>query len=261
MNLLLRPLAATGIQLSPAGLGTVKIGRNQGVKYPSAFDLPSDLAVCGLLDTAQTLGINWLDTAPAYGTSEARLGKLIRRRDWIIASKTGEEFADGKSHFDFTAAHTERSINRSLERFQTDWLDIIFIHSNGEDLHIIEHTGCLAALVRAKEAGKIRAIGMSCKSAEGAIAALPYVDCLMLTLNPDYCADIPAIQAAHAHGKAVIIKKAFGSGHLTRTYSIDALAEYAFRQPITAITTGTLNPAHLTENVRAIARAVRAHPL
>lgn len=256
-----RPLANTGIQLSTAGLGTVKIGRNQGVKYPNTFDLPNDRHVIELLDTAQSLGINWLDTAPAYGISEQRLGKLIKRHEWIIASKTGEEFENHQSSFDFSAAHTTQSIHRSLQRLNTDYIDIIFIHSDGNDLKILQQTDCLDALYRAKKEGKIRAIGMSCKTVEGALFAIPYVDALMLTLNPHYTNDIPAIQATHQAGKAVIIKKAFGSGHLTQQYSIPELADYAFTQPITAITTGTLNPQHLIENCHAIASATVNHPL
>src|SRR5690606_39506858 len=75
-----RPLGNTGLQASPLGLGTVKIGRNQGVKYPSGFDLPDDGQVRDLLALARGLGINLLDTAPAYGTSEERLGPLPQGR-------------------------------------------------------------------------------------------------------------------------------------------------------------------------------------
>ena len=61
----LRPLGATGLAVSPLGLGTVKFGRNAGVKYPRPFDLPSDQQALTLLETAWELGINLLDTAPA----------------------------------------------------------------------------------------------------------------------------------------------------------------------------------------------------
>ena len=51
----LRPLGSTGIQVSPLGLGTVKIGRNQQVKYPSLFAIPDDRAVAELLALARDL--------------------------------------------------------------------------------------------------------------------------------------------------------------------------------------------------------------
>ena len=55
--MLKRPLGSTGIDVSVLGLGTVKIGRNQQVKYPSGFELPDDKAVIELFELAQSLEI------------------------------------------------------------------------------------------------------------------------------------------------------------------------------------------------------------
>ena len=103
-----RPLGSTGLTVSPLGLGTVKLGRDQGVKYPTGFTIPGDEEARLLLAQARELGINLIDTAPAYGRSEERLGPLLRgqRDEWVIVSKVGEEFEEGLSHFDFSAAHT-----------------------------------------------------------------------------------------------------------------------------------------------------------
>src|SRR5882672_8748483 len=83
---------------SVLGLGTVKFGRNRNVRYPGGdgFALPSDREIETLLDVAVECGINVLDTAPAYGASEERLGKLLgaRRREFFLMTKTGEEFVD-----------------------------------------------------------------------------------------------------------------------------------------------------------------------
>ena len=73
----LRHLGNTGIKVSPLGLGTVKLGRNQQVKYPHGFTLPDDKTVKELLALTWDLGINLIDTAPAYGNSEERLGALL----------------------------------------------------------------------------------------------------------------------------------------------------------------------------------------
>ena len=73
----LRPLGDTGLQVSALGLGTVKLGRDQGVKYPSGFTIPDDREARALLDLARDLGINLIDTAPDYGRSEERLGPLL----------------------------------------------------------------------------------------------------------------------------------------------------------------------------------------
>jgi len=72
-----RPIALTDVELSSLTLGTVKFGRNQSVKYPGSFDLPRDKEITTLLSQAQEQGITTLDTAPAYGISEERLGALL----------------------------------------------------------------------------------------------------------------------------------------------------------------------------------------
>ena len=169
----LRPLGNTGLKVSAIGLGTVKLGRNREVKYPGNFDLPDDRSAAALLAQARELGINLIDTAPAYGSSEERLGKLLRgqRRHWLICSKVGEEFAQGRSHFDFSPQHIRHSVQRSLRRLNTDVIDILLIHSDGSDLQIIEQTDALDELVQLKNEGLIRSFGMSTKTVAGGLAA------------------------------------------------------------------------------------------
>ena len=81
-----RELGSTGLQVSPLALGTVKLGRNTHVKYPADFELPDDTGVVQLLEAAADCGINLIDTAPAYGASEERLGRLLPgdRQNWVI---------------------------------------------------------------------------------------------------------------------------------------------------------------------------------
>ena len=125
-----RPLGSTGLRVSPLGLGTVKLGRDQGVKYPNGFTIPDDAAASALLRQARELGINLIDTAPAYGNSEERLGPLLRgqRHDWVIVSKVGEEFTGGQSLFDFSPAHARLSLERSLRRLQTEHIELLLVH-------------------------------------------------------------------------------------------------------------------------------------
>ena len=67
-----RALGKTGMEVSILGLGSVKLGRNQGLKYPQSFKIPDDKEAGALIALAKDSGINLIDTAPAYGNSEQR---------------------------------------------------------------------------------------------------------------------------------------------------------------------------------------------
>ncbi len=256
----LRPLAGTGLSVSALGLGTVKFGRNEQVKYPSAFTLPDDQAVRELLALAQELGINLLDTAPAYGSSEERLGQLLQRRqDWVLCTKVGEEFENGTSRFDFSAAHTRASIERSLRRLRTDYLDLVLIHSDGNDEAILRDGACVDMLRRCQQEGLVRHIGMSTKTSAGGIMAAEQLDVVMLTWNLQQ-RDTEALQAALRLGKGVLVKKGLMSGHVQGGSGdlVRDSMQLIFREAgIGSMITGTINPAHLRSNV-ATARAVLA---
>jgi aryl-alcohol dehydrogenase-like predicted oxidoreductase len=249
------PIADTDILVSPLGLGTVKFGRNQGIKYPQGFELPSDQEVLDLLALSKDLGINLLDTAPAYGLSEERLGKLLtNRQDWVIETKVGESFENGESHFDFTAAGTRKSIERSLQRLQTDYLDMVLIHSDGNDTRILQEEEVLGALHELKREGLTKAIGISSKTAEGGLLAFTEgCDVVMATHNPIYTDERPVLQAAAEKKRSVLIKKAFASGHLNKLGSdnpVQHALEFIFQEPgVTSIILGTINPQHLKQNV------------
>lgn len=258
----LRPLGATGLRIGPLGLGTVKFGRNQGVKYPRPFELPSDRDVLGLLEAAWNLGVNLLDTAPAYGASEERLGFLLRqcRRDWIIATKVGEEFRDGVSRFDFSATATRVSVERSLRRLGVEVLDAVLIHSDGDDSAILEREAVLPTLLDLKQAGLVRAVGMSTKTVAGGLRAVGCCDLVMVTYNLHERGELPVIRAARAAGKGVLVKKGLRSGHLDRAAGVDpvrASMELIFAEPgVSGVVVGTLDPAHLRANAAAVERAL-----
>lgn len=253
----LRPLGATGLRVSPLGLGTVKFGRNQGVKYPQPFALPSDREALALLDLAWDLGINLLDTAPAYGESEERLGRLLRqcRRDWVIVTKVGEAFHDGVSRFDFSAAATRTSVERSLRRLGVTTLDAVLIHSSGADQAILEQEAVLPTLRDLQKAGLVRAVGMSTKTAAGGLRAVECCDLVMATYNLRQREELPVIRAAHAAGKGVLIKKGLLSGYLSDLTEVDpvhAALQLLYAEPgVSSIVIGTLNPNHLQANVAA----------
>ncbi len=261
-----RLIGQTGIEVSCLGLGTVKFGRNTGVKYPQGFELPDDMDVKHILRLAQELGINLIDTAPAYGSSEERLGKLLEERHkWVICTKAGEEFEHGKSSHDFSAASVRASVERSLQRLHTDYLDLVLIHSDGNDMDIINNTDCFAELQRCRDRGLIRAFGMSTKTVAGGIAALEQSDLVMVTYNPAEAAEEIVLDHAFQLNKGVLIKKALNSGHTITAAGTDALdtdpiqrsMEFIFGHPaVSAVIIGTINPLHIVHNAKAAAKAL-----
>lgn len=258
-----RPLGNTGLSVSPLGLGTVKLGRDQDVKYPNGFTIPDDEIARMLLRQARELGINLIDTAPAYGTSEERLGPLLRgqRQDWVIVSKVGEEFENGQSSHDFSAAHTRLSVERSLKRLETDFIDLVLVHSDGDDLAILNDTEVYQTLAALKAEGKIRGYGFSGKTVAGALLALRDGDCAMVTYNLNEQAEKPVLDYAADHGKGILIKKALASGHICLDPGVDpveASFTLLFEHPgVASAIVGTINPLHLAHNVATAAAVIR----
>lgn len=253
----MRPLGDTGIRVSLLGLGTVKIGRNEGVKYPAGFDLPDDAAVIALLEEARALGINLLDTAPAYGRSEERLGRLLpgKREDWVIVTKAGETFEDGASRFDFSAAAIRASVEASLRRLRMDYVDAVLLHSDGIGEDTDRFLPAAEALQQLKQRGLIRACGFSGKTAAGADRMVNCTDLLMVTYNPDYTEEAPVIARAARQGKGILIKKALASGHAHDP--VRALALAATLPGVSSIVVGTLSAANLRANAAAVTAAGR----
>ena len=263
LHALHRPLGNTGLTVSPLGLGTVKLGRDQGVKYPSGFQIPDDDDTRRLLKLSRDLGINLIDTAPAYGRSEERLGPLLRgqRQEWVIVSKVGEEFDNGLSRHDFSARHTRLSVERSLQRLETDFIDLVLVHSDGNDLAILEDSEVYPTLAALKREGKIRAFGFSGKTVEGGLKALEQGDCAMVTYNLNEQGERAVIDYAAEHGKAILVKKALASGHVCLAPGVDpvrASFELLFGQPgVASAIVGTINPLHLAHNVATVAQVIR----
>ena len=243
-----RPLGRTGLKVSPIGLGTTKLGRNTDVKYPKPFELPSDKQVGELLEAALALGVNLIDTAPAYGESEARLGLFVeQQRDrLVLCTKCGEKYEHGHSTYDFSASAVVASAEESLRRLRTDCLDILLLHSDARDAEILTQTDALEGLTRLKRSGKARAIGTSARTAAGIAAASQTLDVVMAQFSERESSLAEALQKAHDAGLGVLAIKALFSGHLEARAAI----EFVLRQPfIDALIVGTINPAHLSEAV------------
>ncbi len=151
-----RPLGRTGIDLPILSFGASSLGAE-------FREITLDEAMRSTR-TALDLGMNFIDTSPFYGRgmSEILLGMGLRdvpRDSYLLGTKLGR-YSD--RHFDFSAKRVEESVHVSLQRLKTDHLDVLLLH----DVEFVplpqiwEET--LPALLKVKEAGKVRAIGFSC---------------------------------------------------------------------------------------------------
>jgi aryl-alcohol dehydrogenase-like predicted oxidoreductase len=246
-----RTLGSSGIQVSLLGLGTVKLGRDQGLQYPHNFTIPDLPSARRLISAAADLGINLLDTAPAYGTSEDRLGDILRgqRDKWVLTTKVGEEFRDGRSKHRFDPDSVGKSVERSLKKLSTDYLDVVLIHSDGDDVEILENSGALEALKDLKRRGLVRAIGISHKTIAGAERAIDLgCDVIMASLSLASPEQQPVIARAARQGCGVLVKKALASGR----GGVDSLQFAAASPGVSCVVVGTINPEHLAANAAAL---------
>lgn len=237
------------------GWGAFKIGRNEGIKYPTPYDLPTDETATHLIHAVIDMGIGVIDTAPAYGLSEARLGAALgaRRAEIFLSTKAGERFEDGRSTYDFSGHAVGASVAASLDRLRTTHVDCVWVHSDGTDLAILRDGGALQALAGARERGHVRAIGFSPKTLEGAMAALDdaRVDALMLEFHPRETSMLPAVRRAGAEGRAVFVKKPLASGHLSPAEAIPWILQHP---EVTCVVVGGLN----ADRLRATAALAQA---
>jgi aryl-alcohol dehydrogenase-like predicted oxidoreductase len=245
-----RPLGRTGLSISPIGFGAFKIGRNQKTKYSTPYDLPGDQQVADLLNGVLDLGINYIETAPAYGTSEEGIGRAIagRRSEFVLATKVGEAFEAGASSYDFSAPAIRMSVERSLKRLKTPTIDVLLLHSDGRDEWIQTQTHAVLTLQDLKRQGLVRAIGLSGKTVEGARQALAWADVLMVEYHLRDRSHEGVIAEAAARGVGVVVKKGLASGSLPAHEAI----RFVLDSPhVSSLVVGGLSLEHVRANLAA----------
>ena len=146
-----------------------------------------DARLIELLATARDLGVNLIDTAPAYGVSEERLGELLagRRNDWVCARRSARSSKPARRTTTSRRNTRVAACSESLRRLATDRLDVVLVHSDGNDVDIIDELGTLQTLAQLKQEGLIRAFGMSHKTVAGGLLAVDRCDVVMTTLSAD----------------------------------------------------------------------------
>ncbi len=160
--MLYRTLGRTGIKVSPYALGAMMFG--------AAVGNPDHDDSIRIIHKALDAGINFIDTADAYGESEVVVGKAIKdRRDSIVlATKVGRPVGEDPNHTGSSRRWIMTAVENSLRRLQTDHIDLYQIHRPDPDTDIEETLSALSDLVHS---GKVRVIGTSSMPAADIVEA------------------------------------------------------------------------------------------
>jgi uncharacterized protein len=240
-----RTFGRTGAKVSILAFGC-------GSRFLMYKDEESAIAI---LNRAIDSGITYLDTAYAYGDgeSETRVGKVMasRRKEVWLATKIPDRTRDGFL----------RRLEASLKRLRTDHVDLVHIHSLGQesDLAKIEAPdGALKGLMEAREQKMARFVGMtSHTSGEVMAKAIERhdLDCVQMALNASRNGRFEelALPAANAKNLGVIAMKVTGQEFLVGDgpgkADMSSLLRYSISLPVATAVVGMPRPEMLTHNV------------
>ena len=192
-----RRLGRTGFAVNVLGFGASEIGYQNVAKG----------TVEQILNTALDSGLNVIDTAACYDSSEELIGAAVghRRSEYLLFTKCGH--ASGLPVEDWTPALIELSLARSLKRMRTDYVDLLQFHSC--PAATLRDDDLIAALVRVREKGLTRAIGYSGDGGDALYAVeTGAFDTLQISVNiADQEAIDLAIPAAAARDMGIIAKR------------------------------------------------------
>jgi aryl-alcohol dehydrogenase-like predicted oxidoreductase len=217
-----RRLGKTELQISEVGFGAWQLG-NQ-----AAWGGMRDSEALSLVAAALDLGCNLFDTAPNYGNgnSERLLGQALKgqRENVVVVSKFGHRADDGQE--DFSLDGFWDSLHQSLTRLQTDYLDVMLLHSPPPAVLNGKHE-VWQALGEAQQQGKIRHYGASTDFAQQANIVLDTTEAQVLELlfNALHQDVRQCFDRIRQHDIGVITKVPLDSGWLSGKYS--AQSEFA----------------------------------
>lgn len=221
-----RQLGNTGIQISEIGFGAWAIGGpvdlfGMPVGWSNVRDEDSETAIHRALE----LGVNFFDTADVYGTghSEELLGRLLKNRDCVLATKVGNAREEGKAYKDFSEAHIRKALEKSLQRLQREYVDLYQLHNPPPDVWQKEEVFDL--LENLKKEGKIRASGVSISRMEEGIHLIKNqkVDVLQVLfniLNQEPARELFPIAEQNKVG--IIVRVPLASGLLTGKFTAES---------------------------------------
>jgi uncharacterized protein len=243
-----RPLGSTGSSVTRLGLG----GQITVEYADQAIDAEA------IIHRALDLGINYIDTSPRYGdtASETNIGRVMaqRRNEVFLATKTKERTYSGVMH----------QVEESLQRLQTDHLDLYQIHNLRveEELRtILALDGAMRAFTELKEQGIIRFAGVTGHKdpalMKKAIASYPFDTILMpMNVGDVYHASFQdgVLPAAVSRKMGIIGMKVTAKGRLTpgADFTMQELLGYVLTLPVTTAIVGIGTLEELEENVKIV---------
>jgi len=211
-------LGATDLRVSRLGVGTAAFGLDRyGIPTPGegSVDPAESIAT---IHRAVEGGVNFFDTAPAYGCSEELLGKaLANHKDCLVATKVPapenvDEIPESK-----LKQQVNESLDESLRRLRRDVLDVVQIHN--ATVSVLRQGHMVCCLERAREAGKLRYIGASVYGEQAALAAIGTgkIQVLQVALSLlDQRMREKVIPRAAAAGVGVLTRSVLLKGTLTK---------------------------------------------
>ena len=144
-------LGASGLKVSALWLGTMMFG-----------DRTDAAEAARIVGSAREAGVNAIDTANMYagGESERITGRLIKtdRDRWVLASKVANATGPGPNERGLSRRHIMQAVDASLQRLDTDWIDVLYMHREDETTPMEESLAAMATLI---ERGKIHHYGVS----------------------------------------------------------------------------------------------------
>ncbi|MCL4267236.1 MAG: aldo/keto reductase [Anaerolineae bacterium] len=218
----LRPLGDTGLNVSEIGLGAWQLANPD-------WGLHDTAVAHQIIHASLDAGCNFFDTAPGYGhgRSEELLGQALKsvRQDVIICTKFSHYGASGERDFD--VAHMRPTLEGSLRRLQTDYIDVLLLHNPPRDLMDGRTAPQYAELEKLKAEGKIRAYGVSLDWREEVELAVQTTQsqALEVMYNAFYQEPAPAFPLAQANGVGLIVKVPLDSGWLSGRYNAQSRFE------------------------------------
>lgn len=216
-----KALGKTGLMVSEIAFGTVSLGLPYGLGVSSKADMPSEQEAIGLLNEALDKGINFYDTALAYGGSEEIIGKAFKnkRKQVVLCTKpahlydafAGQKLPDPSE----IRSVLQRSFHQSLARLNTDYLDVYMSHDG--TVEVIENDTVIDFYQQLKKKGLIRATGVSVYTVQQSLAALRsgVWDVIQLAFNLMDQTQLPAIQQAQTQGVGIVVRSVLFKGILT----------------------------------------------